>query len=537
VKLKFTVRNAVDSRLIHLSEVLAQVPLSGAPAPGYTPWEVRLTAHDGLPPDRPFQFNVNLDHRLIAELVRENGGSTGLQMGVNVSAVTTQGPVVHFVPVLLSKTEEEREDSLRTLAQYMADESAEYVPDVFPLVAGGLPTRVKVLRNFTDQDINSKWFEFRRIDALVANLNDTVAASTFLDGAGRSVVVLRPADFNALFAGQSVAGMSVASSVTPKSKDPERSARTLSWKVMIVPSTATWDTVGHELVHTLPEGWASSGMKAECGRSYHNLKDRIANGHRINEGGQPKRQRMRGSYALMGPSLASKDVWITQCTYAHLLREMAGAPVDPPVLLVRALLSKEGAKVKGELRPMYELMGFSDVAAGKGGAWAVVLRDAKGAELGRYPLTPLWNDIETGAPRSVISMVLRVPALPGVAVVELQGPGGVLDSKRLDAEPPSLKILTPGEKEKLAPVEGRVRVTWEGRAVEGKPLLYSVLYSSDGGANFATQVFEIEGTAFDVEIDPKGKEHQVKVLATDGARSSEVIIPLVLQEQGGKPGR
>jgi hypothetical protein len=35
---------------------------------------------------------------------------------------------------------------------------------------------------------------------------------------------------------------------------------------------------------------------------------------------------------------------------------------------VRVFLTKEGGKVKGELRPMYEMMGIVDVPAGKGGA-------------------------------------------------------------------------------------------------------------------------------------------------------------------------
>jgi len=530
VKMKFTLQNAAGSKPIYTTPVVAQVPLDGPPVPQYSPWEVSLPVRDGLPPDQPFKFDIATNHQLVGELLRDTGASTGLRMTVVTDAVPTQGPVVHFVPVLLSPPKDaEAETRLLTLTEYMAKDSAEYIPDLFPLKPGGLPTSQKVIRNFIDKEIGSKWFEARRIDAMVAALNDSLAASAFLDGAGRVVAVMNGSDFKSVF-GPGAAGVTVSSNVTatPKGADGKRGdARVLSWKVILVPSYETWDTVAHELLHTLPEGWADSEMEKECGRNYHNKDDLIANGERITEGGVAlKRERKAGMVPVMGPSVSISKAWITQCTYSHLLQQLAGAPPDPPVLLVRALLTKDGGKVKGELRPMYELMGYSDVAAGKGGAYAVVLRDAKGAELGRYPVSPRWNDAHTQQPRSIVSMVFRVPALPEPAVVELVGPGGVLDRKQMSATPPVLQILTPAQGERAKVENGRVRVTWKAEGEPNSKLLYSILYSSDGGEHFETQAFELESATFDVTINPQGKDHQVKVLVTDGTRSNEAVIPL-----------
>jgi hypothetical protein len=530
VKMKFTLQNAAGSKPIYTSPVVAQVPLDGPPDPKYSPWEVSLPVREGLPPDQPFKFDIATNHQLVGELIRENGGPTGLRMTVVTDAVPTQGPVVHFVPVLLSPPKDaEAENSLLTLTGHVTQESAEYIPDLFPLQPGGLPTSQKVIRNFIDKEIGSKWFESRRIDATVAALNDSLAASAFLDGAGRVVAVMTGADFKSIF-GSGAAGVTVGSSVTatPKGPDGKRGdARVLSWKVILMPSYETWDTVAHELVHTLPEGWADSEMEKECGRNYHNKEDPIANGERITEGGIASlRERKAGMVPVMGPSVSISKVWITQCTYSHLVQQLSGAPPDPPVLLVRAFLSKEGGKVKGELRPMYELMGYSDVVAGKGGAYAVVLRDAKGAELGRYPLSPRWNDPHTQQPRSIVSMVFRVPALPEPAVVELVGPGGVLDREQMSATPPALQILTPAQGERAKVENGRVRVTWKAESEPNRKLLYSILYSSDGGEQFETQAFELESATFDVTINPKAKDHRVKVVVTDGTRSSEAVIPL-----------
>ena len=154
------------------------------------------------------------------------------------------------------------------------------------------------------------------------------------------------------------------------------------------------------------------------------------------------------------------------------------------------------------------------------------MRDAKGAELGRYPLSPLWNDIETKRPRSIISLAFRVPALPQPAVVELVGPGGVLDRKQLSVSPPSLQILTPAQGERAKIENGRVRVTWKAQGEQDRTLLYSILYSSDGGEHFKTQAFELEAATFDATLNPKAKDHRVKVISTDGTRSSEAVIPL-----------
>jgi hypothetical protein len=530
VRMKFTLQNAAGSKPLYTSSTVGQVPLEGALAPQYSPWEVKLPVRDGLPPEQPFQFDTATHHQLIAELIRESGAPTGLRMSVATDTVSTQGPIVHFVPVMLSPPKDESaEGNLRLLTQALVEDTARYTPDIYPLRPGGLPTEQKVIRNFIDKEIGSKWFEARRIDATVAALNDSLAASAFLDGAGRVVAVLSGADFKSIF-GEGAAGMTVASDVTATPREPggrRGQARTLSWKVILVPSYETWDTVAHELVHSLPEGWADDEMQKECGRNYHNKSDPIANGEHITEGGVPAtRERKAGMLPLMGPAVAFSKTWITQCTYAHLLQQLSGGPPDPPVLLVRAFLSKEAGKVKGELKPMYELMGSSDVTVGKGGAYALVLRDAKGAELGRYPLSPRWNDIETKVPRSIISMVFRVPALPEPAVVELVGPGGVLDKKQMSTVPPTLRILTPAEGERAKVENGRVRVTWKAEGEQGRKLLYTILSSSDGGEHFETQAFELEEPTFDVTIDPKAKSARVKVIATDGTRSSEAIIPI-----------
>ncbi len=225
----------------------------------------------------------------------------------------------------------------------------------------------------------------------------------------------------------------------------------------------------------------------------------------------------------MGRSSGPSPIWISQCTYWHLLDQLGGQPPDPPVLMLRAWLGKEGASVKGELKPVYNLMGHSDLAAGDGGPFAFVLKDAKGFELARYPFTPRWNDIETKEPREIVSVVYRVPDLPGWREVELVGPGGVLDRRTMTAKAPEFVITAPADSSQVTTQDGKIHVTWRTTGEPGAPLLYSVQYSSDGGSNWVGQSFEQKGTAFDLQVDPRGTEHRVKIVVTDGTRSVEAV--------------
>ena len=71
---------------------------------------------------------------------------------------------------------------------------------------------------------------------------------------------------------------------------------------------------------------------------------------------------------------------------------------------------------------------------------------------------------------------------------------------------------------------GEARVTWKAAGAAGANLLYLVLSSDDGGKSWVTQAFEQKEATADVNVNPKGKEHWVKIIATDGTRSSQAVI-------------
>ncbi len=531
---KFRLR-LVDSGGTHelfTSPPVGNVPLTGAGQPDVRDWEIRIPARDGYPTDAPFKFGVAGAYTVRGELLKLDGAPTGLELNTSGTVQVSTAPNVSFIPTVLTKFDEAQEASLRTLTQALADDYAKFGPDIFPVPPGGLPTQVRNFRNLIEADATSRWFEFGRIAATVAALNDTLASSAFLTGAGRVVVVLPRKDFEGVF-GKGAAGMTVAESVNLKAKgaDAQKYPRgaTLSWKVMLVPSTETWDTVAHELLHTLPDGWADEGMQAECGFAYHNKAGPFAHGERITEGSVPsQRERKAGMEAVMGPLTSFSRQWITQCTYWHLVKEFGAGPIDPPVVLVRAFVSNEGKKSKGELKPAYTLMGSEDFRQGTAAdsPWAFVVKNQAGAELGRFPFKPRFKDPDWSIDRPVASVVGRIPQLPGWAEIELVGPSGSLDKKKVSAAPPGAVFKSPAEKSTVAKTDSAVAVSWTATPADGLKALSSLYVSHDEGKTWDDVAFETAADTATVPLKPGAAQVWVKLIVTDGTRSTETTLKL-----------
>jgi hypothetical protein len=244
---------------------------------------------------------------------------------------------------------------------------------------------------------------------------------------------------------------------------------------------------------------------------------KIAHGFQVTHGGVEDRARKDAYNHLMA---AFADRWADQCTYWNLVNQLQ-TPPDPLVLLVRGRLAIHGSKVIGQLFAPYRLNSSLDLAGGPGGSWAIVARAASGAILARYPFKPQWE--ASTRTRSIISFAYRIPATPGIVRLDLVGPGGLLSTLKASAHAPTLAIIAPRGGAHLAPIHGTVHVTWTGHDADGNALLYTVLYSSDGGTTWQAQSVEQRATSFDVHVSA-AKSHLVKIVVTDGARSAQTSI-------------
>ncbi len=96
----------------------------------------------------------------------------------------------------------------------------------------------------------------------------------------------------------------------------------------------------------------------------------------------------------------------------------------------------------------------------------------------------------------------------------------------ISAPAPGSTVAAPGD---------TVRVQWVGSDVDGDDLLYTALYSSDGGGAWETVEYEISETEIDVLINRAGTAHRAKVIATDGVRSTETVVAFSLAPPGATP--
>ncbi|MDO8627863.1 MAG: hypothetical protein Q7K42_05330, partial [Candidatus Diapherotrites archaeon] len=231
----------------------------------------------------------------------------------------------------------------------------------------------------------------------------------------------------------------------------------------------------HELIHTLPYLWSSDKIEEECGFNYHNGDFKIANG--ITYTGVLLEYKNFSDFMGVG-SLFS------QCTYKHLLGVLQNPP-DPKVIMVRGNISKNSQE--GKLLPFYKFDSTFDLNGSEKGDWAIVLKDSKKNEIGRYNFSPVWQvHSETDEELSELSFNYRIPDNSEIAYVELHGSKGLLDTKTLSQTKPVLYVNPEVTKKE----NGNAFVKWTADDKDGDELMYSVLYSTDYGNTLNAVLFE-----------------------------------------------
>jgi hypothetical protein len=310
-------------------------------------------------------------------------------------------------------------------------------------------------------------------------------------------------------------------------------------KVVVMKEGANYASVAHEIAHTIPAPpiWTDDpdstpprmAMVDECKHpTFHNVLEKWAHGEQFVRASVVADRVHRDTYMIMGPARAANgrgdvDIWINQCTYWHLLKNLQRAP-DPPVTLVRGYLYERGSAAKVLLLPSYSLASAADLMAGGPGRWSIVQRDADRRLLGIYPFEPDFLITESTVRRNLIAFEYRVPAIEGIAELDVVGPEGALAVAHVSRVAPSVTITSPSDRGAVVPSNGKVQIRWSGRGEAGHALLYSVLYRIKGAPMFSQQSLEQNQTSFDVSVDPSASEHEAKVVVTDGTRSAETVV-------------
>ena len=197
---------------------------------------------------------------------------------------------------------------------------------------------------------------------------------------------------------------------------------------------------------------------------------------------------------------------------------VAGTPVRTDRLLVVGSIDLDSGEVR--LQPLLLLSDADEVKLRVPGPYAIVLRDAGGAELARYPFTPDESIVDpplgqAGADPRLLLINEVVPYVDGTTRVDIEGPG-IMHSVTAGANPPSVTVLAPNGGEVLD--QPTVTVRWTAEDPDGDPLTFALQYSKDDGATWELVAQNLEGTS--VAIDSlnvsRTEAGRFRVLANDG---------------------
>jgi hypothetical protein len=517
VHMKFT--ELTNGKVIYTSPDMWKVKLDPPCGPP-TEFETKLPAPSGIPPDAAFTFGAPGDYVIRNELIRSDGGGTGMLVDVGGTTVATTGPRLLFVPLLTKANTAADQQTLIQDTKKLKDAVQKFTPDYLPLAQGpnAIPASVRSPLDISTYlaEGAAAWDNFATairpgggdtLDQVRLARVDQFFRFTAMTGAyDRVVAVLRRPDLTFL-------------------RGYEVNGNTPSQKVILVASDVNHFTVSHELTHSSPYLWSSDQMAAECGYDYHNKSaEQVAHGYQVTLGGVENRAAKDPFNHLMAANL---DRWTDQCTYWHMSKVLQSIP-DPAVLMVQARIGRNGSKVAGDLLPAYQFNeGEIDLDKKGKDDWAIELLSRTGKKLGRYPFTPEWTlSGEPEEERNVMYVSFRLPQVKGVASIRLAGPKGTLDTLRFSDAAPKVTIIKPASNATVTPVDGAVSVAWKGSDKDKDGLLYTLQYSSDGGETWSTQLLETSAKAGSVPLDD-AMGHMIRIVVTDGGRSSSDTVAFI----------
>ncbi|MDJ0786379.1 MAG: PKD domain-containing protein [Myxococcota bacterium] len=238
-------------------------------------------------------------------------------------------------------------------------------------------------------------------------------------------------------------------------------------------------------------------------------------------------------------SATHTELWISPYTWAQLFAVFRAAlfgafssdPVAAPAafpeptngaLWVRGSIVIEGGNpVAGTLAPIYTVPVENALTEPTSGEYRVELRDGAGVPLAEHFFDPLpdADPAESFPPTYGFFAALPVPLpVPAeVSSVALLHGDTLLDEWVADGSQVSVQVETPNALTQWG-ASGPETIAWDAFDSDGDPLVYAVQYSTDGGATWTTQAWDLEEPELVVEAATMagGVGLRVRVLASEG---------------------
>lgn len=203
-----------------------------------------------------------------------------------------------------------------------------------------------------------------------------------------------------------------------------------------------------------------------------------------------------GNHAVYGPNWHDMmtycaNQWIGEHTYEGIMEALQATlppPPDPGAGSARMLVLGAIYTATAQLDAAFIIPNAPDLKPRVPGPYDLVLRNAAGAELARYPFTPeegvddvLREDAnnQDDDHLEVKFVAELVPHSAGARRVDLEGPDGLLASIMPGAQSPVVTLLSPNGGEIIS--DDSVTVSWTASDADGDPLAILIQYSPDNG--------------------------------------------------------
>jgi len=186
----------------------------------------------------------------------------------------------------------------------------------------------------------------------------------------------------------------------------------------------------------------------------------------------------------------------------------------------------------GELGDLYRINGGLAYNVTAGDQYTLELWDLYGGSLASYSFDVNFEseyDAHAAAdpstatppfspdPSSQQGISFIIPWEDGTASVALRHLGDLIDVQGVSDHPPKVVITNPSGSVSWA--AGTVQpLEWTGSDTDGDSLKYSVMYSSNGGADWVLIVSDLIDTSYEIDVDSMagGNDVRFRVVATDG---------------------
>lgn len=202
--------------------------------------------------------------------------------------------------------------------------------------------------------------------------------------------------------------------------------------------------------------------------------------------------------------------WVSNYTYEGIRNKM----ITPLAFSMTAAQPQERLLVVGTidrqtdavtLNPFLRVPNASQSVERAPGEYRIVLSGQGGARLAEYPFTPRvqepgppqesgCGDTSTAQDTDLPAAIFEfIPWHPETARISIYHGERELAGRNVSPNPPTVQVLSPNGGEVIE--EGFFNVIWNARDVDGDPLTFSILYSTDNGETWMTLDTDIAGSS------------------------------------------